>query len=98
MNHRDLGETLNMVLSKGAFWQTHCYIGAFPHLPDPHLKHPMTPFSLYPSLWVIPMSQHSGFFLHIQKQIKLCAWQLREAERYGRRLLEAETVREREKD
>lgn len=77
MNHRDLGETPNMVLSKGAVWQTHWYIGAIPCLSDSHLKqrHPHVPFSLY-----IPphrSSQCHSESRHKRTQIKLCAWQLR---------------------
>lgn len=77
MNQRDLGETLNMVLSRGAFWQTHWYVGAFTHLPDSHLKqqHPM-----FPSHFISCLIGHSNVTTvgtHKPTQIKLCAWQLR---------------------
>lgn len=77
MTHRDLGETLNMVLSKGAVWQTHWYDGAFPHLLDSHRKqqHPMSPSHFISCL--IGHSNVTTDGTHKHTQIKLCAWQLR---------------------
>lgn len=67
-----------MALSKGAVWQTHWHVGAFPFLSDSHLKqrHPNVPFSLY----ILPhrSSQcQQRIATHKHTQIKLCAWQLR---------------------
>lgn len=87
LNHRDLGETLYMVFSKGAVWKTYWYVGAFLHLPDSYLKqqHPMSPSYFTPCLighfnvttWgFFPPTSHTN-----TTQIKLCAWQLRVRQR-----------------
>lgn len=83
MNHGDLGETLNMVLSKGAVWQTHWHIDASSRLPDSHLKqqHPLSPSHFiscligHSNVTTVRVILPNRTYKHAQ--IKLCAWQLR---------------------